>query len=88
MLVVEQRCTVAACMPQNTGSKSYNNWLVLEVEQSIAVSACTCMPQTQVLLDFSLSVKVSTLIFISGCGSAILSAKQGKSGSIYNLAKS
>ena len=41
-----------------------------------------------VLLDFSLTVKVATLIFISGCGSAISSAKEGKSGSIYNLVKS
>ena len=42
----------------------------------------------QVLLDFSLSVKAATLIFISGCGSAISSAKKGKSGFIYNLVKS
>ena len=35
-----------------------------------------------VLLDFSLTV---TLIFISGCGLAISSAKEGKSGFIYNL---
>ena len=41
----------------------------------------------QVLIDFSLSVKAATLIFISGRGSAISSAKQGKSGSIYNLVK-
>ena len=41
-----------------------------------------------VLLDFSLSVKAATLKFISGCGSAISSAKAGKFGSIYNLAKS
>ena len=34
---------------------------------------------------FLLSVKVVTLIFISGRGLAISSAKQGKSGSIYNL---
>ena len=40
-----------------------------------------------VLLDFSLTVKAATLIFISGCGSAISSAKQGKSGSIYNFGK-
>ena len=40
-----------------------------------------------VLLDFSLTVKVATLIFISGCGSAISSAKEGKSGFIYNLVK-
>ena len=40
-----------------------------------------------VLIDFSLTVKAATLIFISGRGSAISSAKEGKSGSIYNLAK-
>ena len=40
-----------------------------------------------ILLDFSLTVKAATLIFISGCGSAIPSAKEGKSGSIYNLVK-
>ena len=42
----------------------------------------------QLLLDFSLTVKAATLIFISGCGSAISSAKEGKSGFIYNLVKS
>ena len=41
----------------------------------------------RVLLDFSLTVKAATLIFISGRGSAISSAKQGKSGSINNLVK-
>ena len=41
-----------------------------------------------VLLDFSLTVKAATLIFISGCGSAISSAKEGKSGFIYNLVES
>ena len=41
-----------------------------------------------VLLDFSLTVKAATLLFISGCGSTISSAKEGKSGFIYNLAKS
>ena len=40
-----------------------------------------------VLLVFSLTVKAATLIFISGCGSAISSAKEGKSGVIYNLVK-
>ena len=46
------------------------------------------MPSTQncmVLLDFSLTVKAATLIFISGCGSAISSAKEGKSGFIYKF---
>ena len=41
----------------------------------------------KVLIDFSLSVKAVTLILISGRGSAISSAKQGKSGSIYNFVK-
>ena len=41
-----------------------------------------------ILIDFSLTVKAATPIFISGRGSAISSAKQGKSGSIYNLVKS
>ena len=40
-----------------------------------------------VLIDFSLYVKAVTLIFISGRGSAISSAKQGKSCSIFNLVK-
>ena len=40
-----------------------------------------------ILIDFSLTEKAATLIFISGRGSAISSAKQGKSGSIYNLVK-
>ena len=41
-----------------------------------------------ILLDFSLTVKAATLIFISGCGLAISSAKKGKSGFIHNLLKS
>ena len=40
-----------------------------------------------ILLDFSLTVKAATLIFMYGCGSAISSAKEGKSGFIYNLIK-
>ena len=47
----------------------------------------SCAP-TLLLLDFSLTVKVATLIFISGCGLASSSAKEGKSGFIYNLVKS
>ena len=41
-----------------------------------------------VLIDFSLTVKAETLIFISGRGSAISSAKEGKSWIIYHLVKS
>ena len=47
-----------------------------------------CPSTTGVLLDFFLTVKAATLIFISGCGSAISSAKDGKSGFMYNLVKS
>ena len=41
-----------------------------------------------ILIYFSLTVKAAFLIFISGRGSAISSAKQGKSGFNYNLVKS
>ena len=41
-----------------------------------------------ILIDFSLTVKAATLIIIYGCGLAILSAKEWKSGFIYNLVKS
>ena len=41
-----------------------------------------------ILLDFSLTVKAATLTFIPGRDSAISSAKEGKSGFIYNLVKS
>ena len=42
----------------------------------------------KLLIDFSLTVKEATLIFISGRNSAISSAKEGKSSFIYNLVKS
>ena len=48
---------------------------------------CRCMFM-ELLIDFSFTVKAATLIFISGHGSAISSAKQGNSGPIYNLVKS
>ena len=41
-----------------------------------------------VLIDFSLTVKAATLILIYVRGSAISSARKGKSGFIYNLVKS
>ena len=49
---------------------------------------CQLYCNIDVLLDLSLTVKAATLIFISGCGSAISTAKEGKSGFIYNLVKS
>ena len=42
----------------------------------------------RVLLDFSLTVKAATFIFIYGRGSTISSAMEGKSGFIHNLVKS
>ena len=41
-----------------------------------------------ILLEFLLTAKAATVIFISGRGSAISSAKQGNSGFICNLVKS
>ena len=40
------------------------------------------------LIDFSPTVKAATLIFISGRGSVISFAEEGKSGFIYILVKS
>ena len=54
----------------------------------VQILRCSLVIIYFVLLDFSLTVKAVTLIFISGCGSAIPSAKEGKSGFIYNLVKS
>ena len=42
----------------------------------------------RVLIDFLLTVKAAALMFISGRGLAISSAKEEKSGFIYNLVKS
>ena len=52
------------------------------LDQGLVCSVC------HVLIDFSLTVKAATLIFIYGRGSAISSAMEGKSGFIYNLVKS
>ena len=46
------------------------------------------MCRQHIFIDFSLTLKAATLIFISGHGSAISSAKEGKSGFIYNFVKS
>ena len=45
------------------------------------------MSDGAVLIDVSLTVKAATLKFIFGLGSAISSAKKGKSDSMYNLLK-
>ena len=51
------------------------------------LGACTYNILIIILIDFSLTEKAATLIFIFGRGPAVSSAKQGKSGSLYNLAK-
>ena len=43
-----------------------------------------CSTTGAVLIDFSLTVKAATLIFISGRSSAISFTKEGESGFIYN----
>ena len=88
---------VYACMSLNRSLSDNIFQLMWETKKSENISMCVrcsstppcTRPQYQyVLLDFSLTVKAATLIFISGRGSAILSAKEGKSGFIYNLVKS
>ena len=59
-------------------------------DKTVSEKQCVPAPVTNilhVLLDFSLTVKAATLIFISGCGSDS-SYKEGKSGFIYNFVKS
>ena len=70
-------------MKANRKENSYKSSLSL----SLSLSLLECLYVT-LLINSSLTVKAATLIFITGRGSAILSAKQGKSGSIYNLVKS
>ena len=58
-------------------------WAVLE---SIIVCLSANARETR-YAQYRVIVKAVTLIFISGLVSTISSAKQGKSGSIYNLLK-
>ena len=51
----------------------------------ISLTICGLGKSKCVLIDFSLTVKAATLIFISGRGSAISSAKEGKAGFIYQI---
>ena len=63
---------------------------ILSISSSVPIRVMRQLERDtcHILLDFSLTVKAATLIFISGCGSAISSAKEGKSGFICNLVKS
>ena len=62
--------------------------VLFQQHDNAAVTVRLCRTYASVLIDFSLTVKMAILIFISGRCSAILSAKEGKSGFIYNLVKS
>ena len=54
----------------------------MRADKALTSLRIRCSTMRQVLIDFSLTVKATTLIFISGRSLAISSAKQGKSGSI------
>ena len=60
-------------------NKNISSWLALNALMK------QCKP---LLMDFSHTVKVATVIFIFWRGSAISSSKEEKSGFIYNLVKS
>ena len=70
--------TDRASRKRRSGNVWIENYFIIRCQLS-------CQP---VLLDFSLTVKAVTLIFIPGRGWTISSAKEGKSGFIYNLVKS
>ena len=63
-------------------------WLYSNENQHNSLVCYSPTLSLYLLIDFSLTVKAATLIFISGRGSAISSAKEGKSGFIHNLVKS
>ena len=64
----------------------YGTLILLEREKSVRPPFWkNSWIYAHVLMDFSLTVKAATFIFISGRCSAISSATEGKSGSIYKL---
>ena len=71
----------ATKIPSNTHADLFCGAKCLNLDMKTSSFIC-------VLIDLLLTVKAATLIFISGCGSAISSAKEGKSGFIYTLVKS
>ena len=60
----------------------------MSITSNLLLYATPAEIKIETLYDFLCTVKAVTLIFIPGRGSAISSAKEGKSGSIYNLVKS
>ena len=82
---------VALCFFRGSGPVVLGNPIFCDFQggpDSLPTPSGSAHENVHVLLDFSLTVKAATLIIISGCGSAISSAKEGKSGFIYNLVKS
>ena len=76
------------CVSRLTDSQNFRNPnLSLGGLFYTGLNVCFYIPNIHIL-DFSLTKKAATLIFISGCHSAISSAKEGKSGFIYNLVSS
>ena len=68
---------------------TFLTWLVIEKKQaSFDFIGAKDIQENDILIDFLLTVKAATLILIYGRGSAISSAKEGKSGFIYNLVES
>ena len=61
---------------------------VADIEPSTGKTVIEWVISEKLLLDFSLTVRAATLIFISGRGWAISPAKEGKSGFIYNSVNS
>ena len=55
---------------------------IVPIQINIPQNSTAVNLNVSILIDFSLTVKVATLIFISGLRSAISSPKEGKSGSI------
>ena len=49
---------------------------ILKLRQQVELALSILATTRHILLDFSLTVKAATLIFISGCDSAISSAKE------------
>ena len=84
LLTVVHRLNSQWRLPSSSGHPSCHIVYYKDVDRGYEfVNEFAC-----VLIDFSLTVKAATLIFISGRGSTISSAKEGTSGFINNLVKS
>ena len=86
--------TDSSLLKPNSPNKSDSAIMLSQKQEIYKIETCAIFNFTRlktlkmILLDFSITVKAATLIFISGRSSAISSAKQGNSGFIYNLVKS